>query len=182
MPSFDSDSHGNSLLPSAPINCYGQSRRGFFPLLSPSLQKERKRNMLRAGVLLPASRGNCTMSALGQFAYRLLFWLVLHQSASLAERAEEELANKLVELKNGDRIIFFGDSLTNLAGEEKPKEHVTKGYVRIVRETLREKHRDKNIELEWVATGGRTVPDLRKRVDKDVIARGNAGEIQVMRG
>ena len=81
------------------------------------------------------------------------------------------MAAKQVELKKGDRIIFFGDSLTNLAGEEKPKEHVTKGYVRIVRETLHEKHKDKNIEVDWVATGGHTVPDLLKRVDKDVIAK-----------
>ena len=86
-------------------------------------------------------------------------------SVSLAALAEEDLATKQVELKKGDRIIFFGDSLTNLAGEEKPKEHVTKGYVRIVRETLQEKHKDKKIEVDWVATGGHTVPDLLKRVD-----------------
>ena len=73
--------------------------------------------------------------------------------------------------EEGGPIIFFGDSLTYLAGEEKPKEHVTKGYVRIVRETLQEKHKDKNIEVDWVATGGHTVPDLLKRVDKDVIAK-----------
>jgi len=50
--------------------------------------------------------------------------------------AEEDPATATITLKKGDRIIFFGDSLTNLAGEEKPKEHVTRGYVRIVRETL----------------------------------------------
>ena len=83
----------------------------------------------------------------------------------------EDLAEKQVELKKGDRIIFFGDSLTALAGQEAPKEHVTKGYVRIVRETLRAKHTDKKIEVDWVATGGHTVPDLLKRVDKDVIAK-----------
>ena len=33
-------------------------------------------------------------------------------SASLAALAEEDLATKQVELKKGDRIIFFGDSLT----------------------------------------------------------------------
>src|SRR5262245_30680490 len=76
-----------------------------------------------------------------------------------------------VDLKDGDRIIFFGDSLTARAGDEKPKEHVTKGYVRIVAETLREVHKDKKIDVDWVATGGHTVPDLLKRVDKDVIAK-----------
>ena len=32
-------------------------------------------------------------------------------------------------------------------------------------------HKDKDIEVDWVATGGHTVPDLLKRVDKDVIAK-----------
>src|SRR5207253_3362056 len=54
---------------------------------------------------------------------------------------------------------------------EKPKEHVKKGYVNIVREKLQEKHKDKNIEVDWVATGGHTVPDLINRVDKDVISK-----------
>ncbi len=85
--------------------------------------------------------------------------------------AADEPATKQVELKKGDRIIFFGDSLTDMGGREVPKEHVTKGYVRIVRETLAEKHKDKGIEVDWVATGGHTVPDLLKRVDKDVIAK-----------
>jgi isoamyl acetate esterase len=85
--------------------------------------------------------------------------------------ADEDLSQKQVELKKGDKIIFFGDSLTELAGKEEPKKHVTKGYVRIVRDSLQEKHKDKNIEVDWVATGGHTVPDLLKRVDKDVIAK-----------
>jgi lysophospholipase L1-like esterase len=76
-----------------------------------------------------------------------------------------------VKLKDGDHIIFFGDSLTQLAGAEEPKAHVKKGYVRIVAETLAERHKDKKIKVDWVATGGHTVPDLLKRVDRDVIAK-----------
>jgi lysophospholipase L1-like esterase len=95
--------------------------------------------------------------------------LVLTFLTLSAARADEDLAEKKVELKKGDRIIFFGDSLTALAGAEEPKKHVTKGYVRIVRESLKEKNKD--IEVDWVATGGHTVPDLLKRVDKDVIAK-----------
>src|SRR5918992_3633891 len=79
--------------------------------------------------------------------------------------------DRKVELKKGDRILFFGDSLTALAGQEAPKQHVSKGYVRIVRETLQETHKDKKIDVDWVATGGHTVPDLLKRVDKDVLAK-----------
>ncbi|MBC7853181.1 MAG: G-D-S-L family lipolytic protein [Pirellulaceae bacterium] len=97
--------------------------------------------------------------------------LLLLTPISFALAAEDDPAARQVELKKGDKIIFFGDSLTSLAGEEMPKEHVKKGYVNIVREKLQEKHKDKNIEVDWVATGGHTVPDLIKRVDKDVIAK-----------
>ncbi len=85
--------------------------------------------------------------------------------------AADDLADRQVELKKGDRIIFLGDSLTELAGREQPKPQVTKGYVRLVREALEEKHKDKELVVDWVATGGHTVPDLLKRVDKDVIAK-----------
>ena len=85
--------------------------------------------------------------------------------------ADEDLAEKRVELKKDDRIVFFGDSLTALAGQEAPKEHVTKGYVRIVRETLQKAHPGKNIEVDWVATGGHTVPQLLERVERDVLGK-----------
>jgi lysophospholipase L1-like esterase len=79
--------------------------------------------------------------------------------------------NRQVQLKKGDRILFFGDSLTYLAGKEEPKQHVTKGYTRIVQETLDQTHKDLGIQIDWVATGGHTVPDLLKRLDKDVLPK-----------
>jgi lysophospholipase L1-like esterase len=97
--------------------------------------------------------------------------LITLAALALAGRAAAEDAPAAIELKKGDHVLFFGDSLTQLAGEEKPKEHVTKGYVRIVRETLEEKHKDKKITVSWVATGGHKVSDLLERVDKDVIAK-----------
>ncbi len=83
----------------------------------------------------------------------------------------QEPANRKIALKKGDRILFFGDSLTYYGGKNEPKQHVTKGYVDIVRETLNTTHKDKNIEVDWVATGGHTVPDLLKRLDKDVLSK-----------
>jgi lysophospholipase L1-like esterase len=102
-----------------------------------------------------------------RFAFGLL---ILMSFVPPAVRAEDP-AEKKVELKSGDRIVFFGDSLTYLAGKEEPKDRVTRGYVRIVKETLDTTHKGKNIEVDWVATSGHTVPDLLKRVDKDVIAK-----------
>jgi isoamyl acetate esterase len=98
--------------------------------------------------------------------------LALAAAALTARGADDDdLARKQVELKKGDRILFFGDSLTELAGKEAPPKEVSKGYVRLVREKLQASHKDLGLEVEWVATGGHTVPDLLKRVDKDVIAK-----------
>jgi len=101
----------------------------------------------------------------------LLAGLGIGFAVPLRAAAEEDPAAVTVELKKGDFIIFFGDSLTALAGQEAPKEHVSKGYVRIVREELEKSHKDMDLKVDWVATGGHTVPDLLKRVDKDVIAK-----------
>ena len=88
-----------------------------------------------------------------------------------AVAAEDDPATATVELKKGDHVLFFGDSLTQLAGQEAPKQHVTRGYVRIVREKLGATHKDRAVEVSWVATGGHKVSDLLKRVDKDAIAK-----------
>src|SRR5437667_9075520 len=82
-------------------------------------------------------------------------------------RAQEgtEPASRQVQLKKGDRIIFFGDSLTALAIKDA---HVPdgKGYVPIVRAALKQRE----VDVEAVATGGQKVTDLLQRVDPDVLA------------
>ena len=85
--------------------------------------------------------------------------------------AGDDPDSKKVELKKGDRILFFGDSLTYYGGIDGPKDKVTKGYVKIVQETLDKTHKNLGIQVDWVATGGHTVPDLVKRLDKDVLPK-----------
>ncbi len=79
---------------------------------------------------------------------------------------DDDPAAKQVELKKGDKILFFGDSLTALAVKDKNVPE-GKGYVPLVREALKER----GVEVDAVATGGHKVTDLLKRVDADVIAR-----------
>jgi lysophospholipase L1-like esterase len=79
---------------------------------------------------------------------------------------QDDPAAKQIELKKGDRIIFFGDSLTALAVKDKNVPE-GKGYVPMVREALK----DRGVEVDAVATGGHKVTDLLKRVDADVIAK-----------
>lgn len=67
-------------------------------------------------------------------------------------------------LKKGDRIIFLGDSITQ-AGVG------AKGYVTLIKNTLAEKHKDLAIEVIGAGISGNKVPDLQKRLDRDVLKR-----------
>ncbi|MCI0537402.1 MAG: SGNH/GDSL hydrolase family protein [Verrucomicrobiales bacterium] len=75
-------------------------------------------------------------------------------------------ASQQIQVKKGDRIIFFGDSLTALAIKD-PKVPDGKGYVPVVRAALK----DRAVEVDAVATGGHKVTDLLQRVDQDVLGR-----------
>ena len=83
-------------------------------------------------------------------------------------RAQEatDPASRQVQLKKGDRIIFFGDSLTALAIKDANVPE-GKGYVPVVRAALK----DRGVDVDTVATGGHKVTDLLKRVDQDVLAK-----------
>src|SRR3954469_10918537 len=86
----------------------------------------------------------------------LLALLVVPFSVCLA--ADEPPA-----LKKGERIVFLGDSITQ-AGVGK------KGYVTLVKHALQEKHIDLGIEVIGAGISGNKVPDLQRRVARDVIA------------
>ncbi len=67
-------------------------------------------------------------------------------------------------LVDGDRIVFFGDSITQ-AGANKG------GYIRMI-EASAKKLRPK-LEVTWVGAGisGHKVPDLQKRIERDVLSK-----------
>ncbi len=67
-------------------------------------------------------------------------------------------------LKKGEKIVFLGDSIT--AGGVSPK-----GYVTLVKTALAEKHKDLGIEVIGAGISGNKVPDLQKRLEKDVLAK-----------
>lgn len=67
-------------------------------------------------------------------------------------------------LKKGDRIIFFGDSIT--------KGGVTsKGYITLANKGIQDTHSDLKIQLIGAGISGNKVDDLQKRVAKDVLAK-----------
>jgi lysophospholipase L1-like esterase len=67
-------------------------------------------------------------------------------------------------LKKGERIVFLGDSIT--AGGVGPK-----GYVTVIKNALTDKHKDLDIQIIGKGISGNKVPDLQKRVDRDVISQ-----------
>jgi len=83
-----------------------------------------------------------------------------------AQAAGDDPAEKKVELKKGDKVIFFGDSLTALAVKD-ARVPAGKGYIHLVREALK----NQGVDVDAVATGGHKVSDLLKRLDKDVLAK-----------
>jgi lysophospholipase L1-like esterase len=76
----------------------------------------------------------------------------------------DDVSTLKVKLKQGDRLVFFGDSLTAQALGPT-------GYVTLVRSAIADKYKGMGIEVDAVATGGHTVPDLLKRLDKDVLSK-----------
>lgn len=65
-------------------------------------------------------------------------------------------------LKEGDRIIFLGDSITALGDDPG-------GYVSVVRDTLTARHPELGLEIIGAGISGNKVPDLQKRLQRDVL-------------
>jgi lysophospholipase L1-like esterase len=67
-----------------------------------------------------------------------------------------------IPLRNGDRIVFFGDSITEQG--MKPN-----GYVVLIKNELNVRRPDQGIEIIGAGVSGNRVPDLLGRVAQDVI-------------
>jgi lysophospholipase L1-like esterase len=67
-----------------------------------------------------------------------------------------------IPLRNGDRIVFFGDSITEQG--MKPN-----GYITLIKNELNTRHPEKKIDIVGAGISGNKVPDLLGRVAEDVI-------------
>jgi len=65
-------------------------------------------------------------------------------------------------LHTGARIVFLGDSITQLG--VKPN-----GYVTLIQDSLHKEHEGMNIEVIGAGVSGNKVPDLQKRLQRDVL-------------
>src|SRR5580704_10074952 len=83
---------------------------------------------------------------------------------TLAAVAIAAQADDLMPLRKGEKIIFLGDSITAGGGG-------AKGYITVIKNTLTDKHKDLGIELINAGISGNKVPDLQRRLEKDVLAK-----------
>jgi lysophospholipase L1-like esterase len=86
----------------------------------------------------------------------------LFLTASAAHAADDKV--EPIKLKKGDRIVFLGDSITQAASG-------ANGYITLIKKALDEKNKDLEIEVVNAGISGNKVPDLQRRVEKDVVAK-----------
>jgi lysophospholipase L1-like esterase len=70
---------------------------------------------------------------------------------------------KAPALQKGERIVFLGDSITEAGNKDK-------GYVALIRNSYKEHHPGLGVEIVGAGVSGNKVPDIQKRLEKDVLA------------
>ena len=85
-------------------------------------------------------------------------------TAILTTTSAIKAADAPTPLKQGDRIVFLGDSIT--AGAVKPQ-----GFVTLIRASIDAAHKDLGIETIGAGVSGNKVPALQARLDRDVISK-----------
>jgi lysophospholipase L1-like esterase len=90
--------------------------------------------------------------------------LALALGASMALFATSTQSTAAEPLKQGDRIVFLGDSITQAgAGPH--------GYVTLVKNLITEQEPELGVEVIGAGISGNKAPDLEKRLDADVLAK-----------
>lgn len=75
------------------------------------------------------------------------------------------LANPVdAQLKKNDRVIFLGDSITQQGGR-------ADGYVTLVKSELQRSAKSLSVEVVNAGISGHKVPDLEKRLERDVLSK-----------
>ena len=72
-------------------------------------------------------------------------------------------ASASAQLKDGETIVFLGDSITQQGAGEK-------GYVTLFRQAIEKSRPDSGIKVIGAGIGGNKVPNLEARLEKDVLS------------
>ena len=91
--------------------------------------------------------------------------VVLTCSVALAQASGvDRLTGKQTPVSKGEVIAFFGDSITQAGA--KPG-----GYCRLIGEAIVQKRPELGVEIVYAGISGNKVPDLEKRLDRDVLSK-----------
>ena len=83
----------------------------------------------------------------------------------ISESSAPQRASPLgLSLKKGDRIVFLGDSITQLGAKKN-------GYVTLTSQAIAKAFPDLGIEVIGAGRSGHKVPDCQKRLDRDVLQK-----------
>ena len=75
-----------------------------------------------------------------------------------------------MEIKKNDRIVFFGDSITEWERDKSDPVNLGTGFVSLVAADLLEHHRELDLQFFNRGIGGNKVQDLLDRVDTDCLS------------
>src|ERR1700730_16842258 len=67
-----------------------------------------------------------------------------------------------IKLQKDEKIVFLGDSITQLGAGPK-------GYITLVKNAMAKNHKDLDVQIVNAGISGNKVPDLEKRLKKDVL-------------
>lgn len=86
----------------------------------------------------------------------------LAAGAAMMLLAAPTAARAAAPLKQGERIVFLGDSITQAGA-------AAGGYVTLVKEALAQRLPDSGVEVIGAGISGNKVPDLENRLERDVL-------------
>ncbi len=86
----------------------------------------------------------------------IVFFLIIHSLFVLVHGSS-------VELHQGDKVVFFGDSITRMGAR-------SGGYVDIISQTIATEKPDMAIQIIGAGVSGNKTPDLLRRLDRDVLS------------
>ncbi len=75
-----------------------------------------------------------------------------------------------MEIRKNDRIVFFGDSITEWGRDKEDPASLGTGFVSLVAADLLEHHRELDLQFFNRGIGGNKVQDLLDRVDTDCLS------------
>ena len=76
----------------------------------------------------------------------------------------DRLTGKQTPVSKGEVIAFFGDSITQAGARPG-------GYCRLIGEAITKKRPELEVEIVYAGISGNKVPDLEKRLDRDVLSK-----------